>query len=193
MAITQAKRSPVLRLPSGCTRRARRACSTRPSRRPTTLEPTVVDSFGDAFADPFVWSGTRDRSAFLAVNDAFDFRQRVGSSGAAGEAATMQDVIDLSCQGAQLLAEAWGMRQLAPESMQGSMANKIVPTTNSSVAAAECSTVGSELRGSYAVEVFAIITDGLCFLRVMAQIYLELSDYQRLADIVTAILGRKAA
>jgi selenocysteine lyase/cysteine desulfurase len=40
----------------------------------TWPEPTVVDSFGDAFADRYVWDGTRDRSAFLAMSDAMDFR-----------------------------------------------------------------------------------------------------------------------
>ena len=144
-----------------------------------------------AEADRFVWSGTRDRSAFLAVADAMDFRERVGGGGAAGEAATMQYVMDLSRKGAKLLAEAWGTGQLAPESMQGSMANVIVPTTNSSTAAAECSTVGAQLRHPYEVEVFAIMQDGHCFLRVMAQIYLELSDYERLASIVKTILGKK--
>jgi selenocysteine lyase/cysteine desulfurase len=153
-------------------------------------EPTVVDSFGDAFADRFVWSGTRDRSSFLAVSDAMDFREEVGGGGAAGEAATMRYVMDLSRRGANLLAKTWGTGQLAPDSMQGSMANVIVPTTNASSAAAECAKVGSQLKYPHQVEIFAIMQDGLCFLRVMAQIYLELSDYERLASLVNTILGR---
>lgn len=46
----------------------------------TWPEPTVVDSFGDAFADRYVWSGTRDRSPFLAMGDAFNYRANMGDS-----------------------------------------------------------------------------------------------------------------
>ena len=146
-------------------------------------EPTVVDSFGDAFADRFVWSGTRDRSVFLAVADALDYREAKGGGGAAGEAALMTYVHTLSREGAALLVKAWGTGLIAPNSMQAMMHNVIVPV-NSSTA---CSQVQSGLweRG---VEIYAPFVDGLCTVRVHAQIYLELSDYVRLGKMVSDII-----
>ena len=149
-------------------------------------EPTVVDSFGDEFSHRFVWSGTRDRSAFLAVNDAMDFREDVGGGGAAGEAATMAYVQQLSRDGADLLVKEWGTGMLAPHSMQRTMHNVIVPTNSTDA----CRKVGSELLNTYKVEVFAITIEPVaCYLRVHAQIYLELSDYEMLAKLVTKILS----
>lgn len=142
-------------------------------------EPTVVDTFGDDFANRFVWSGTRDRSAFLAINDAFDFRNSFG------EAALTKYVLDLSRIGADLLVREWGTGMLAPHTMQATMHNVIVPTNASAV---DCPRVQSGLNAR-GVQIFAPQVDGLCYLRVHAEIYLELSDYARLAKMVKQILG----
>ena len=157
-------------------------------------EPTVVDSFGDGFADRFVWSGTRDRSAFLAIDDAMDYREWAGGGGAAGEAATMRYLNELSHQGAELLVEAWGTGLMAPHAMQAAMHNVIVPTglMRNASAAAACAKVGDELRETYRVQLFALMEGGVCYVRVMAMIYLELDDYRRLAKQVVGILGGAA-
>jgi len=70
--------------------------------------------------------------------------------------------------------------------MQATMHNVIVPTNSS----ADCGKVGSELLNTHKIQVFAMSVDGVvCYLRVHAQIYLELSDYQMLADVVKEILA----
>ena len=143
-------------------------------------EPTVVDSFGDAFANRFIWDGTRDRSAFLAMSDALDFRA------ALGEAALVNYTNQLSRAGSDLLVREWGTGLIAPHSMQATMHNVIVPTNSS----ADCSKVGSELLNTHKIQIFALSVDSVvCYLRVHAQIYLELGDYQMLADVVKEILA----
>lgn len=146
-------------------------------------EPTVVDSFGDAFADRFVWSGTRDRSVFLAVGDAFDYREAKGGGGAAGEAALMTYVQTLSREGAAVLVKAWGTGLLAPDSMQAMMHNVIVPVNGS----AACGQVQSGLWAK-GVQIYVPFVDGLCYVRAHAQIYLELSDYANLGRMVKEII-----
>ena len=50
--------------------------------------------------------------------------------------------------------------------------------------------ITSQLQTKYRFQIYVGPVDKIaCFLRVHAQIYLELSDYQRLADAVLAILS----
>jgi hypothetical protein len=145
-------------------------------------EPTVVDSFGDAFTDRFIWSGTRDRSPFLAMADALDFRTWLG------EEKLLSYIHQLSSDGAALLVRMWGDRSglLAPDSMQATMHNVIVPTDNTT----ECARLGAELVDTYKLQIFALSVDHIaCFVRVHAQVYLTLEDYHRLGVLVLKILG----
>ena len=114
----------------------------RALRRQSVSDARRRSSIHDEFSHRFVWSGTRDRSAFLAVNDAMDFREDVGG-GAAGEAATMTAATGR-------LVKEWGTGMLAH--MQRTMHNVIVPTNSTDA----CRKVGSELLNTYKVEVFAI-------------------------------------
>ena len=61
-----------------------------------------MDSFGDGFSDRYVWSGTRDRSPFIAMGDAMDFRENLG------EAALVAYINKLSHDGAALIVKLWG-------------------------------------------------------------------------------------
>ena len=157
----------------------------------TWPEPTVVDSFGDAFADRYVWSGTRDRSPFLAMSDAMDFRDNLG------EAALMAYINKLSRDGAALMVKLFGTASrgvgglVAPAEMQATMSNVIAPTTGSAAnQSAQCGKISAQLQADYGVQIYAGPVDAIpCFLRVHAQIYLELSDYKRLAEAVMAILA----
>eukprot|EP01052_Picozoa_sp_SAG31_P011485 SAG31_NODE_651_length_13184_cov_4.999541_6_plen_484_part_00 len=157
---------------------------------PTWPEPTVVDSFGDDFAARYVWSGTRDRSPFLAMGDAMDFREHLG------EDALMAYIHKLSREGANLMVKLWGSENrgvgglVAPHSMQATMHNVIAPTTgNMTIQKQQCSLISEQLVSRYKFQIYVGGVDEIaCFLRVHAQIYLELSDYRRLAQAVMDIL-----
>jgi len=145
-----------------------------------TPEPTVVDSFGDNFTTRFAWDGTRDRTAFAAMQDAFAFREWIG-----GEAAILNYTYSLSRKGADYLVQAWGTGMLAPHSMQATMHNVRVPTNST----AACTYVGQGLYEQYGIFVFAISMDDIpCYLRVHSQIYLDMSDYHRLAKATMDLL-----
>ena len=150
-----------------------------------------MDTFGDAFADRYVWSGTRDRSPFLAMGDAMDFRERLG------EKALVAYIHNLSHVGAALMVDVLGTASrgvgglVAPSAMQAAMHNVIAPTTgNVTNQAMQCARISSQLQTKYRIQIYAGAVNAIpCFLRVHAQIYLELSDYKRLAEAVLEILS----
>ena len=80
---------------------------------------------------------------------------------------------------------------VAPAEMQATMSNVIAPTTGSAAnQSAQCGKISAQLQADYGVQIYAGPVDAIpCFLRVHAQIYLELSDYKRLAEAVMAILA----
>eukprot|EP01048_Picozoa_sp_COSAG05_P001975 COSAG05_NODE_73_length_21807_cov_283.593698_14_plen_105_part_00 len=74
------------------------------------------------------------------------------------------------------------------------MHNVIAPTTgNATNQAKQCAAISTQLRDKYKIQIYVGAAPGgtiPCFLRVHAQIYLELSDYKRLAEAVLEILGK---
>merc|ERR1712039_385216 len=126
------------------------------------------------------WDGTRDRSPFLALKEAIEFREWVG-----GEAAILKYAGDLSRNGADYLVKLWGTGMLAPHSMQALMHNVIVPTNSS----AACEHVRPFLKDKYGIFLFSLSVENVaCYLRVHAQIYLDMSDYERLGQGVIEAL-----
>ena len=124
------------------------------------------------------------------MGDALDFRANLD------EAALMAYINKLSHDGADLMVKVWGSASrgigglVAPHALQATMHNVIAPTTgNASNQAMQCGKISDQLVHTYKFQLFAGVVDTIpCFLRVHAQIYLELSDYRRLAEAVLEIL-----
>jgi hypothetical protein len=118
-----------------------------------------------------------------------------------GEAALMAYINKLSHDGAALMVQIFktsnrGINGLvAPSNMQATMHNVIAPTTgNATNQAAQCRKISALLGSKYRVQIYAGVADTIpCFLRVHAQIYLELSDYRMLAEAVLAILSSSSS
>lgn len=149
--------------------------------RQNLIYPTVISLEGQGqsfFQMAFSWLGTTDFSSYLAMADALDFRASLGDG----------DIIDymhsLAVQGGQLLARAWGTELLVPEDMIAAMVNVRLPTDDWTKA----STLPQRLLEQYNTWVPAFPLQGHCYVRVSAQIYLELSDFQFLADAVLKLL-----
>ena len=100
-----------------------------------------MDSFGDDFQTRFVWDGTRDRSPFLSIADAVDWRASLG-----GEDAIMAYNHKLAKDAGALLTEKWGTGVLDRGAQANSMLNVVVPTTNLTA----CGAVASKLHSDYA-------------------------------------------
>jgi isopenicillin-N epimerase len=148
--------------------------------RQTDLHPvTISHGFGAGFLPEFDWVGTRDPSAWLAVTAALDFHEHLG--GAA-----------LRARNAALAAEAAAYlgRRLGTETGQNAgsgnaMAALRMPHTGYVDAAAALAIRSRLLAAGTDLPISAI--DGQAWLRLSAQAYNELSDFERLADMLLSV------
>lgn len=152
--------------------------------------PAVVDSIGMSFVERFVWTGTRDYTAFCAMKDAFAFRASLG-----GDAAVMGYNQGLAKWAGHHLAATWKTFLLAPDSMQGTMTNVVVPTKNNTA----CAVVVGRLLSEYGIMVSgagsldASHGNIACFFRLSAQVYLEQSDFELVGRLVPELLRQQGA
>ena len=95
---------------------------------------------------------------------------------------------NLAAEGGALLAEALGTRMLVPQELLSSMVNVEVPTNTSN-----CNPGFSKaLLDEYNTYVPVVVKSDRCWVRVSAQIYTEISDFQYIADSIIAILDKSA-
>lgn len=99
---------------------------------------------------------------------------------------------NLAVMGGRALAEAWGTSLLVPEDMSGFMINVILPSTDPDAVAYMRETLDQKF-GIYIV--YDMIPSSLSntgkdilFTRLSAQVYLELSDFTQLGELVPRLL-----
>lgn len=145
----------------------------------------------------FDWPGTADPTAFLALPEAL---RVIGGLQPGGWPAHMATNQELARAGRRLLNERLGLDPIAPESMVGAMASVRLPGEMDE-AASEVLTraLATEDRievpaGPFPVRAARPSPDDpptSTLLRMSAQRYNELADYERLADALVARLGPK--
>jgi isopenicillin-N epimerase len=149
-----------------------------------TIHPLVIShGYGGGFRAEFDWTGTRDPSAWLAIDTALDFIETIGADLLrARNHALLREAVSL-------LSERWGV-QAAPAALLGSMATlalpargvfAVLPPTLESAAK-----IHAHLWDKHRVEVPVIAFADRLWVRISAQIYNELSDYRRLAGALLA-------
>ena len=145
--------------------------------------PTVISNhWGEGYAREFDWMGTRDPSAWLSVSAALEFFRALGI---ADSRAYMRG---LAREGTGLLAARWNAAPPAPWEMFATMATLPLPL-GSGGTQAEAERVHDALIDVHGVEAPVFAFDGRLWLRISAQAYNEMSDFERLADAVDS-LGR---
>lgn len=167
--------------------------------------PPVVSGEGQGssqFQMQFSYSGTADYSARLAFEAALNFRGSVGS-----EADIMSYMHNLAVQGGALLASRWKTEVLLSPDLYGSMvtvrvnclnatimnnlAQKVLDTYNVWVPFFTLPSAFPEVREwrfqRGQAELSRPAASPVFYTRVSAQIYTELSDFEYLADAVTAL------
>lgn len=150
--------------------------------------PAIVDSaMTDSFESRFIWTGTRDRTAFCAILAALDYRQSLG-----GEQRIMNYNHELAMFAGQFLSNLWKTQILSPTSMQSSMTNVQVPTNNYTV----CQMIVGELYDNYntmvsgASNIVPPFGNIPCYLRLSAQIYQEKTDWENLGHLIIQLLKK---
>jgi isopenicillin-N epimerase len=125
----------------------------------------------------FDWTGTFDPSAWLAVPEAIRF---IGSLLPGGWPEVMQRNHNLVLRGRDIVARALGITPPVPDSMIGSMAALPLPPGDRNA-------LQDALLERFHIEVPIMPWPGR-LLRISAQVYNEVSDYERLADALKKLI-----
>ena len=139
------------------------------------LHPAVISNyFGEGFDAEFAWTGTGDPTARLSVSSALDFIEALG-------AVRYRDALrSLARAAAALIAEAWDVAPAAPPEMFAAMVTLPFPVDDEGTREAALRW-RAKLLHEARVEVPVIAIDGRLFVRISAQVYNEVSDYEALA------------
>lgn len=151
---------------------------TSPERQAMTHAPVISWGLDQGYTTEFDLVGTRDPSAHLAAPAAFAFIERLG-----GLPAMHAYMHALAWNGANLLAERWGTPLETPRDLLGAMVTVVAPAHVGSTAA-DASVLRDRLLLEEQIEVKVHDYRGRVHLRVSAQVYNDLSDFEQLADAV---------
>jgi len=147
-----------------------------PESQPLIHPLAISHDLGQGFHAEFDWTGTRDFTSFLCVPDGIDFHGELGG------AALMARNAALAAEAAQFLVGRWGTRTLAPASLFASMVPVQLPLADAPTIE---TAIALEHRLSDEHHIEAAImaqADGL-WVRLAAQAYNEIGDYERLAAV----------
>jgi len=145
------------------------------------LVPNVLSwDIDKPFPQCFGWTGTRDPSAWLSIPSAFAFMDRLGAD------EILRHNHTLVRDGIRLLAEAWKVAANTPDGIIGSMALMPLPDGLPFPATDEgCRKLQKTLWESHKIMASpSFVHEGRIWLRVSAQIYNEIDDYQKLAQTI---------
>jgi isopenicillin-N epimerase len=147
------------------------------------LHPTVIShGFGQGFRAEFDWVGTRDPSGWLAIEAALDFYR------AQGDAAIRAHNHALANEAATLIADALGSEPGQSPDCRGALATVRLPGSRGKDRAAGLA-LNDRLRREHGIEVPIIAFADWLWVRVSAQIYNEIGDYERLAAALRPLVG----
>jgi len=148
--------------------------------------PTTISGGGQGvspFQKAFSYLGTGDYSSYLCFEEAFLFRNEFGDD------TLIKYIHNLAVEGGALLAQMWGTEKLIDDSMIGAMVNVRIPSTD----AAFLEGLPKLILGKYNTyaNIFPLKNSQLWYVRVSAQIYTELSDFQMLGNVILSLLKER--
>jgi isopenicillin-N epimerase len=156
------------------------------------LHPTAIShAIGQGFTAEFDYTGTRDNSAWLAAPAAIDYVDALGVEGWGAEAMRAHNAALARDAGAMLI-EAWDSEAAAAPEFCASMASVRLPGGAGGDRDA-ARRLAAELAERHGITAAVIVLDGGLWIRVSAQIYNEIGDYQRLAAIGKTLGGKTLA
>lgn len=152
---------------------------TDPTRRAETHPAITSHGWGAGYTAEFEWIGTRDPSAWLSFGAAASAHDELGGT------KLMARNIALASEAGKFLSRRLKAPCAAPAAMQSSMTTFQLRPHGTQDQALKLRRQLSDAGIEVPLSAFA---DRL-WLRISAQVYNEMSDYQRLADAVTGLLG----
>jgi len=151
-----------------------------PPERQHGLHPPVISWGMDlGFAEEFDWMGTRDPSPWLAAPEGIAMMSELGFE------EIRRYNHDLAWGAARMLSERWGTRLPMGEAMVGAMATLPLPERCGSTKE-DAARLRDALLFEDRIEVQLHSWSDRLWVRVSAQIYNEMADYERLAAAIAA-------
>ncbi|MDA0664108.1 MAG: aminotransferase class V-fold PLP-dependent enzyme [Proteobacteria bacterium] len=146
-----------------------------------SLHPASVSwNLDGGFTAEFDWTGTRDFTSFLAFPDAARFMERLGAERVRAHNHA------LVLRAAVLLAGRFGPDLAPAPEFAGSMA--LAPLPERFPADAESAGATRDaLLFQHGVEVPVIVRNGRLWARLAAQVYCDMTDFERLADALATM------
>jgi isopenicillin-N epimerase len=162
---------------------AARGCGflwTRPERSAAIHPIAISHGYGGGLTAEFDWTGTRDFSAWLAIDAALEFRAGIGAERVRSYGH------DLVTSASAEIARLWREPLAGPPAMHGSMMTirlpkawqRVVPATREAAAKLQ-----SMFMREHRIAVAVNVIDDTLWARISAQIYNAPEDYERLAQI----------
>ena len=146
------------------------------------VHPTIIShGYRAGFAHEFDWVGTRDPTAWLCAPRGLAFIDQWGRK----EVWRYQSA--LRREASAYLRERWGVEKSAPDELLCAMESFPVPFPCEGTDEA-AGAVNARLREEHGVEVPVFALDGVAWIRISAQIYVEMGDVERLGDAVHAMI-----
>jgi isopenicillin-N epimerase len=146
-----------------------------PARRAELHPVAISHPLGQGFPAEFDYCGTRDNSAWLAAPAALDFLAAIGPE------ALRERNRALAASAGRMLSEAWQSEVAAAPDFSAAMASVKLPGSwEASEAARERA---YRILDAHRIRAGVMLLDGALWIRVSAQIYNELDDYRRLAEL----------
>jgi len=152
----------------------------RPDRQEDLHPVTISHGFNKGFLAEFDWTGTRDPSAFLAIDAAIDLHIKLGG------AALRSRNAELAAAGASHLAARLDTEIGATGDLAAAMAVIRLPVGGP--ATQERALVLRERLLDAGTDAPLHVQGGAFWLRISAQAYNELADYEKLGDLVAKLV-----
>ncbi len=153
---------------------------TAPARQATTHPLCIARGYGAGYRNEFDWTGTRDPSAWLALDAALEFHRTLG-----GDTLCERNHAQVIAA-AQLLCDAWNVALPAPTSLFGSMVTVPLPP-RWPVHLDQAKLLHDRLWDEHRIELPVLAHNDRLWVRISCQAYNEFADYDRLAQAVLAL------
>ena len=129
----------------------------------------------------FAYTGTKDFTAYISITDAFAFRDMLG-----GDDVINEYTHTLAREAGDYLVDLWNTGRLSPSSYEANLFNIILPTKDLQVA----TDMVQKLYDEEGIYMLALLDEksGIVYSRFSSQIYLELSDFQKVGVLVKKYL-----
>jgi selenocysteine lyase/cysteine desulfurase len=154
-----------------------------PEWQDSIVPPTLSGCRGD-FVCTFEYTGTRDYAPFASVPAALAWRTSI-----APEEEVMDYGHQLALWSGAYLAEQWGTSVMEPPELTGWMTNIRWPTDDSALAGA----VSAQLLSEYGIRFNVYTWAGGVYTRLSAQVYLQMTDVERVGALILELLAEAEA